>query len=83
MVLKAHTSWSSLVEEQVKDPASSLLWLGSLLWHKFHPWSGNFHMLQVQQKKNLKKNYINTHFFLVVSRTVNARPHLQSTLHET
>ena len=26
----------------VKDVALSLLWLGSLLWHGFDPWPGNF-----------------------------------------
>ena len=29
----------------VKDPAMSLL------WHRFDPWPRNFHMLQVQPKK--------------------------------
>ena len=28
----------------VKDLALSLLWLQSLLWHRFDPWPGNFHM---------------------------------------
>ena len=28
----------------------SLLWLGSLLWRRFDPWPGNFHMPQVQPK---------------------------------
>ena len=23
----------------------------SLLWHRFHPWPGNFHMLRVRPKK--------------------------------
>ena len=32
--------WSSLISQQVKDPALSLLWLGSLLWHEFSPWLG-------------------------------------------
>ena len=26
----------------VKDLALSLLWLGSLLWHEFEPWPGNY-----------------------------------------
>ena len=30
--------------QQVKDPASSLLWL------RLHPWPGSFHMPQVQPK---------------------------------
>ena len=40
--------------QQVKDLASSLLWLGSLLCCRFDPWPGNFHVPQVQEKK--KKN---------------------------
>ena len=44
---------SSLVAHWVKDPVS-LLWLRSLLWHRFYPWPGNFHLPQAQPKK--KKN---------------------------
>ena len=32
----------------VKDPALSLLWFGSLLWHGFNPWPRNFHVLWEQ-----------------------------------
>lgn len=28
----------------VKDLALSLEWLGLLLWHRFDPWPGNFHV---------------------------------------
>ena len=35
----------------VRDPALSLLQLGSLQWHGFDPWSRNFHTLQVQPKE--------------------------------
>ena len=35
-----NASWSSLVAQQVKDPALSLLWLRSLLWHRFDPCQG-------------------------------------------
>ena len=35
----------------IKDPALSLLWLRSLLWHRLDPWPGNFHMLQAQPNK--------------------------------
>ena len=36
---------SFLVVPQVKDPVSSLLWFGLLLWYGgFDPWPGNFHM---------------------------------------
>ena len=38
---------------EVKDPALSLLWLGSLLWHGFDPWCGNFCVLQAWPK-NIK-----------------------------
>ena len=37
---------SSPVAKCVKDPALSLLWLGSLLWQKFGPCPRNFHMPQ-------------------------------------
>ena len=33
---------------EVKDSASSLL------WHRFNPWPGNFHMPRVRQKKKKK-----------------------------
>ena len=36
--------------QRVKDPMLSLLWL----W--FHPWSGNFCILWVWQKKNKTQN---------------------------
>ena len=39
----------------VKDLVLSLLWLGSLLWHGFNPWPGNFRMPQVWPKKKKKK----------------------------
>ena len=38
-----------------KDPQSSLLHLGLLLWHRFCPWSGNFCMLLAGSKKKKKK----------------------------
>ena len=41
-------SWSSLVALWLKDPASSLL------WHRFHLWPGNFHMLWVWPKKEME-----------------------------
>ena len=41
--------------QQVKDLVLSLQWLGSLLWHSFDPWPGNFYMLWVQPKKKKKK----------------------------
>ena len=45
--LKA-TVQSSLVVQRVKDPALSLQWLRSLLWPRFSPWPGNFHMQRVR-----------------------------------
>ena len=43
--------------QQIKDPVLSLQGLGSLLWHRFHPWPGNFRMLgaQPQNKKLLEE----------------------------
>ena len=42
---------SSLVAQQVKAQVWSLLWLRLLLWLKFDPWPGNFHMPQVRLKE--------------------------------
>ena len=52
---------SSIVAQQVKNPVLSLQWLGSLLWHMFNPWLGNFHILwacgnKTKQNKNKNKN---------------------------
>ena len=41
--------------QQVKDLALPLLWLRSLLWHRFGSWPGNVHMLQARPKKKKKK----------------------------
>ena len=35
----------------VKDPVLSRPQLRSLLWHRFDPWPGNFHMPQAQPKR--------------------------------
>ena len=45
---------TSLVAQQVKDPALSLVRLTSLRWHRFDPWPENFHMLRVQNKGTSK-----------------------------
>ena len=45
----------------VKDPVLSLQQLGSLLWHKLHPWPGRFHMPWVWPKKK-KEELINRAF---------------------
>lgn len=45
----------SLVAQQVKDPVLSLQWPGSLLCCRLNSWPGNFHVLQVQPKKEKEK----------------------------
>ena len=45
-------SESSLVMQWIKDLALSLQWLWLLLWQRFSPWPGNFHMLWAQTKTN-------------------------------
>ena len=63
--------------QQVKDLASSLLWLGSLLCCRFDPWPGNFHVPQVQEKKKKtkeKKSYTKIYvgfFFNLNHKTCN------------
>ena len=51
-VYKISSIGSSLTAQWVKDLMLSLLWLRQLLWHKFNPWPGNFHMLHVWPQKN-------------------------------
>ena len=46
-------SWNSLMVEQVKDLALSLLRLGSLLWCSFNPWPGNSECHGHRKKKIL------------------------------
>ena len=58
-IKKKKKTWSSLVTQQVKDLALSLLWLGSLLWHGFIPWPRNFHMPQLWPKTNKQKRIKN------------------------
>ena len=48
------TQGSSLLVQWVKDSASSLQRLGSLLWRGFDPWPGNFQMLWVWPKQTNK-----------------------------
>ena len=52
-VFRYVTKESSLVVQQVKDLALSLLRL--LLCHRFYPWPWNFHMPQAQPKKKKKR----------------------------
>ena len=42
------------VAQQVKDRVLSVQWLGSLLWCRFSPWPGNFHVPWVWTKKKPK-----------------------------
>ena len=44
----------------IKDPALSLQWLRSLLWCRFDPWPGNFHMLPAWSKKKVIRWTIRT-----------------------
>ena len=46
---KNNKKWSSLVAQQVKDLALSLLWC------RFDPWPGNFHMPWAWPKKEKEK----------------------------
>ena len=46
---------SSMVAQWVKDPTLPLLWLRSLLWHRFDSWPWNFCMLQGWPKQNKTK----------------------------
>ena len=71
----AETLQSSLDAQQVKGSALSLQGLGPLLWYRFNPSPGNFHMSWTQQKKkkdnktkqneSLQKlpNFANTHLY--------------------
>ena len=47
---------SSLVAQQAVNPALSLLWPRSLLWHRFDPWPQHLLMFQVgwRKKKDLR-----------------------------
>ena len=38
LLIRSRAAWSSLVAQWVKD-LMSLLWLRTLLWHRFQPWS--------------------------------------------
>ena len=61
-------SGMSLIVHQVKDPAFSLLWLGSLQWHQFYPWSRNFHMPRVRPKEKTDKKFMTWEFPSWLSR---------------
>lgn len=40
--------------QQIKDPVLSQLWLGSQLWHRFHPWTLELRMRVCPPPKNLQ-----------------------------
>ena len=46
--------WRSCVAWRIKEPRLPLKWLGSLLWHRFDPQPGNFHMQWMQPRKQNK-----------------------------
>ena len=61
---------SSLVFQQVKDLALSLLWLRLLLWYRFSPWPGNFCVPWYSQKtKQTKKEGRSSHRGAVVNES--------------
>ena len=64
-VLKCDYLGNSLVAQQLKDPALSLLRLKLLLWHGFDLWYRNFGMLWMQAPPPQKKyDYFNETSFL-------------------
>ena len=64
----------------LKDPALSLPWLGSLLWHRFCVWPGNFSMAWACKKQNKtnrkKKKGLCSHFS--ASKLTSLGSHFQS-----
>ena len=52
--------------QRVKDLVLSLLWVRLLLWCRFSPWPGNFHMPQVRQK-NKRLNFSNKSLMCIYS----------------
>ena len=52
---------------QVKDPPLALQQLGSLLWHEFNPWLGNFHTnamdIAPPKKKKKERKKENLHMY--------------------
>ena len=60
--------WISLVVQWAKDLSFSLEQLRSLLWCRFDPWPGNFHMQQAQPKNSFKKSNFKLHNLMKVPR---------------
>ena len=69
---------SSLVAQEVKEPALLLPQLRSPLWHRFDPWPRNFHMLQAQLKK--KKKMKNHYKLIRLSRIKQTKARKQSSI---
>ena len=57
--------------QQVKDPMLSLLWFGLLLWYKFEPWPGHFHVQWMGPKTNKQTNKQTNKTNGVVGRELN------------
>ena len=64
--LKSLISRSSLVAQQVKDLASSLIWFW-LLWCQFSPWSRFPYTVGVAKKEKRKLNFSFFFFFVFLS----------------
>ena len=69
------------MSQQVMDPALSLLQLEWLLWHRFHSWPGNFHVLWVQPKRK-KKNRNQMVVFIATEVFIAAASSFQCTVKE-
>ena len=75
----------------VKDSALLLLWLRSLLWCRFDPWTRNFYMPWERQKKKKKKFHLPQHQIIPRNKlkgmkykyTKNCRTLLKEILKET
>ena len=55
--IKKSTNRSALVAQWVRDPALVPIWLRSLLWCRFDPWPGNFHVQRARPPPPKKKVY--------------------------
>ena len=72
--LKNKKYWSSLLTQQVKDPALSLQWLRSLLWRGFDPWPRNFRMPQAWPKQISYHLISYYHLILLLCSSVTSCP---------
>ena len=77
-VLKCDYLGNSLVAQQLKDPALSLLRLKLLLWHGFDLWPRNFGMLWMQhppQKKNMTISLKPPFYLMIIFHAVHCARH--------